>query len=171
MWNATQGVAAADGSYDGLAAAFVRYHTNEVNVFLHLLTTPVGLVGVVSLLRNLTASTSIAAYFVLLYLLSLSGMGLTAGVYIGTALACALIVYMTRALKLSVVTSLAIIVVAYALQDLAHMGTGEATFQSTYSDNSGHVSVSWHPLVLPLLLLVLTPPCPTTTPTPHHRST
>jgi len=113
---------------------------NPVNVFLHMATTPAGLVGVVSLLRCLTASTSIAAYFVLLYLLSLSGMGLTAGVYIGTALSCAAIVYATRALKLSVVWSIALIVVTYVLQDLSHMGTSEATFQSVYSDKSGHVS-------------------------------
>lgn len=143
VFNATGGSSAMSSEFgsaffDQKASQFLGYHKNVVNVFLHMITTPVGLIGAVSLLRCLTASTSIATYFVLLYLLSLLP-ALTNGVYIGTALMCALIVYVTRSLKLSVVASASLIVLAYALQDLAHLGTGEKTFQSTYS-NGGHVS-------------------------------
>ena len=58
--------------FDQKADLFLGHHKNVVNVFLHMITTPVGLVGAVSLLRCMTASTSIATYFVLLYLISLA---------------------------------------------------------------------------------------------------
>ena len=48
-------------------------------------------------------------------------------------LLCAVIVYFVRKLKLNVYGSLAFIVMGYMLQDLSHWGTGEKTFQSTYS--------------------------------------
>ena len=121
-----------------MSEEFLQHHANAVNVFLHMLTTPVGLVGAVSILRWCTASTPMAAYIVLLYLLSLLP-ALTNGVYIGTAIMCACIVYTTRAFKLSLAASVALIIVAYALQDLAHMGVGEETLQSAYSGKNKHV--------------------------------
>jgi hypothetical protein len=48
---------------------------------------------------------------------------------------------LTSKLKLKSMGSIACIVAGYLLQDLAHLGTGEETFQSSYSDG-GQVSIS-----------------------------
>lgn len=134
-------IAAGDSlkDYGAYAEKFIEYHGNPVNVLCHLVTTPIGLIGAVSLLRCLTASSSIALAVVFLYLISLLPT-LTAGVYIGTAVMCIFIVAATRSLKLSTFTACVSIAVCYALQDLAHMGTGEKTMQSVYSGSNGHVS-------------------------------
>jgi hypothetical protein len=74
------------------------------------------------------------------YLLSLLPI-LHIGEWIGTAVLCAAIAILTSKLKLKSMGSIACIVAGYLLQDLAHLGTGEETFQSSYSDG-GQVSIS-----------------------------
>ena len=126
--------------YLRLGNAFVQYHRDPTNVFLHFVTTPLGFVGAVSLLRHVTNSSSAAVSLVGLYLLSLLPI-VPNGDFYGTLLFCGAIVLVSRQLKMGLVTSLALVVLAYLLQDLSHLGTGEATFQSTYSDG-GHVKLS-----------------------------
>ena len=73
-----------------------------------------------------------------LYVLSLLPI-VPNGVFAGTVLLCGVIVWLARQSKLSFVAAISLIVIGFVLQDLAHMGTGEITFQSTYSDG-GNVS-------------------------------
>lgn len=124
--------------YIRLGRDFGSYHKDPANVLLHFVSTPLGLIGAISLLRTATNSSSVAMSTVFFYLLSLLPI-VPNGDFYGTALFCALIVLAARVLKLSTITALSLIVLGYMLQDLAHLGTGEATFQSTYSEG-GHVS-------------------------------
>lgn len=163
-YNATGGPTGNHGvevqGWPPLADKFASHHTQAVNIFLHLITTPVGLVGAVSLVRCVTASTSITAYFVLLYLLSLLP-SLSTGVYLGTALMCAFIVYTTRAFKLGWVASVLLVVIAYILQDLSHLGCGEDTLQQSYSGGAGkHVSLKYSASTINIQALSHTSPLP-----------
>lgn len=124
--------------FNRLNYEFSKYHQDPYNVLIHLLTTPLGVVGAFSILRKLTGSSSISVCLCVIYLLNLV-TDLSNGIYIGTACMLAFILYVTRISNLSLITSISCIVLGYVLQDLAHLGTGEATFQSTYSDG-GHVS-------------------------------
>ena len=119
---------------------FVRYHKDPANVILHFFSTPLGLVGAISLLRRVTNSSSVAMSLVGLYLLSLLPI-VPNGDFYGTAFFCGLIVLVARQLKLGILSAVALIVIGYLLQDLSHLGTGEATLQSTYSDG-GHFKFS-----------------------------
>lgn len=127
--------------YLRLGEEFGNYHKDPANVLLHFVSTPLGLVGAISLLRTATNSSSVAMSAVFLYLLSLLPI-VPNGDFYGTALFCGLIVLAARLLKLGTITALSLIFLGYILQDLAHLGTGEATFQSTYSEG-GHVSIDF----------------------------
>ena len=126
--------------YLRLGHDFQRYHKDPANVILHFITTPLGFVGAISLLRKVTNSSSIAMSIMGLYLLSLLPI-VPNGDFYGTALFCGFIVLVARNLKLGVLSAITLIVIGYFIQDLSHLGTGEATFQSTYSDG-GHVKLS-----------------------------
>jgi uncharacterized membrane protein YGL010W len=118
--------------YDSLSHDFASYHKDPVNVLLHLLTSPLGIVGVVSLIRQLTRSSSTAVGITGVYLLSLLPV-VPQGIFAGTFVLSAIVIYAAREWKLTTVQSVALIVLSYFLQDLSHLATGEKTFQQTYS--------------------------------------
>ena len=124
--------------YLRLGDDFGRFHKDPVNIVLHFLTTPMALVGLISALRRFTNSSSVAMSIVCVYLLSLLPV-VPNGDFYGTAIFCGLIVYASRQLKLHYISAFVLIAIGYFLQDLSHLGTGEETFQSTYSAG-GHVS-------------------------------
>lgn len=115
-----------------MSGDFGRYHENPWNVLIHFITTPIGLVGALSLVRYFTRSSSSLLALSSVYLLSLLPI-VPNGTFAGTMFLCGMIVFLARKLKLNVLWSVVFIVVGYGLQDLAHICTGEKTFQSTYS--------------------------------------
>lgn len=125
-------------NFGALSVQFVQYHQDPTNVFLHFVTTPVGLIGALSLLHRASNSSSAALFLVSIYLLSLLPT-VPNGIFVGTLFLSILIIYTTRQLKLNIPGALAFMAVSYLIQDLSHLGTGEETFQSTYSAG-GHVS-------------------------------
>lgn len=129
-------------SFELLGEQFGAYHKNPTNIFLHFITTPIGILGALSLLRYATNSCSSLVALSGIYLLSLLPV-VPNGVFLGTALLCCVIVMLARKLELNVVSSMAFVVFGYILQDLSHMGTGEKSFQSTYTEGGGHVGFSF----------------------------
>lgn len=125
--------------YRHVSGEFEQFHKDPINVALHLITTPLGLVGVFALLHRFTKSSSVAMSLAAVYLLSLAP-AVPNGVFAGTALLCAVIVLLARKVRLGTKSSLVLIAAGYLLQDLAHMGTGEETYQSTYSAG-GHIDL------------------------------
>jgi uncharacterized membrane protein YGL010W len=118
--------------YNKLSDEFAGFHTDSVNVLFHLVTTPLGLVGTVSLIHAYTKSWSFVVAASCIYLISLLP-AVPNGVFIGTSLFCGVITLAAKELRLTLVSSVMLIILGYILQDLAHMGTGEKTFQSSYS--------------------------------------
>jgi len=122
-----------------LSAHFGQYHQDPTNVFLHFVTTPAGLIGVISIMHIVFKSYSSVLCLIAVYLLSLLPT-VPNGVFVGTLGLCGFIVYAARQLKLKLSGACLFIVISYLVQDLSHLGTGEKTFQSTYS-NGGHVGL------------------------------
>lgn len=118
--------------FNNLGEEFNRYHSNSLNVLLHFVTTPLGVFGFFSMLRSYTKSSSLLASTVLVYLLTLLPV-LPSGEFVGTVLILSIILLASRAIKVPFLVSFVLIIAGYLLQDLAHLGTGEATFQSSYS--------------------------------------
>jgi hypothetical protein len=85
------------------------------------------------------------------YLLSLLPV-VPNGDFYGTALLCGLIVLLARQLQLGFLGSVFLIILGYFVQDLSHLGTGEKTFQSSYSAG-GHVRQSDENTMLLLIYL------------------
>lgn len=135
-------------TFNDIAPKFNEYHQEPVNVLMHLITTPLGMIGALSLLRWVTRSSSMGVFVFFLYLVSLLP-ALSIGIFLGTLFLCFLIVEVTRKLKLSPLPSIVLIISSYALQDLVHLATGEPTFQGSYSAG-GHIDltdpVSWSKL-------------------------
>jgi uncharacterized membrane protein YGL010W len=118
--------------YEQLSGEFIKYHTNPLNVALHFLTTPFGIIGAFSLLRSYTKSSSTTLTITAFYLISLLPI-LPIGEFVGTLLLCGLILIASRLFKLNLWTGFGMIVASYVLQDLSHVLTSEKTFQSSYS--------------------------------------
>lgn len=118
--------------YEQLSSEFAKYHTDPLNVLVHFLTTPLGMIGAFSLMRYYTKSSSLAMTVTGLYLISLLPI-LPSGEFLGTALLCGLIVLASKLVRLTLWTGFGLLVAGYVLQDAAHWYTGEKTFQSTYS--------------------------------------
>jgi hypothetical protein len=124
--------AALMDKYASLYAGFSDCHKDPTNVFLHFITTPLGFVGFFSLLRSAIKSGTPGAFLGFIYCLSLIPR-VSFGALIGTVILMSGILHSSRKLDLNKWQSIGIIVAAYILQDLAHIITGERTFQSTYS--------------------------------------
>jgi hypothetical protein len=125
--------------YRTLSAGFGGCHVDPVNVALHLVTTPLGMVGAFSLLYSYTQSSSVAIAITFFYLLSLLP-AVPNGVFVGTAILCGLIIFMAKQWKLSLPFAIFVVICGYMIQDMAHLATGEPTYQSSYSDG-GQVSL------------------------------
>jgi len=122
--------------YLDINAKFAQFHQNPTNVLIHLVTTPLGFVGLFGLLRQISQGSTISLVICMIYMLSLV-RALPVGVFIGTWISCIIIGTAAKRLQLGVKSSIAMIVVGYILQDLAHLATSEATYQSSYSNISG----------------------------------
>ena len=125
-------------TFEDIAPAFQSLHKDPINVGIHMLTTPLGMIGAMSLIRSYSNSSTTNAFIFFCYLVSLLP-ALTTGVYICTAMTCFVIFYLTKMLKLSTPVSVAMIAISYALQDLVHAGK---TSYSFYMDNSNFKTVS-----------------------------
>jgi ABC-type proline/glycine betaine transport system permease subunit len=123
--------------FSDLSNRFGKYHLDHTNVLLHLITTPLGIIGFFSLFYNVTKSTSAVVTLCLAYFLSLLS-SVPVGVFVGTAVMCACCVLIVRRLQLTAFQSMCVIIISYFGQDFAHWCTGEETFQGSYS-NHGHV--------------------------------
>lgn len=118
--------------FERISYEFSKYHQTPLNILLHFFTSPLGLVGVFALLKKGFRSSSPGITIILFYLLSLIPE-VPNGVFFGSLGLFCIIIQLVRKFELGILASLSFIVLSYVLQDLAHMITGEPTFQSTYS--------------------------------------
>lgn len=112
-----------------LSDEFAACHRQPLNVALHLVTTPLGLLCLLSLLGQ--AGPIVPPAVAGAYLLSLLAL-LPWRLWAATALTTALLALAAWRLELGLAASLAGLAAAYLGQDLAHYLTGEPTFQSRY---------------------------------------
>jgi len=88
--------------YSRISMKFASYHKDPTNVMLHLVTTPLGFIGVVGALMKLTNSTTPAGVSFLFYLITLLSC-VPSGSFIGTAVLCLAVLLFARYLKPSLV--------------------------------------------------------------------
>jgi len=127
-------------SFTILSEKFETFHRDPTNVFLHFLTTPLGLIGFVGLLRYLL-SHNLVALLSVFYIVSLVSI-VNVDIYIGSLLLWGIIVVFAFRLKLRPVYCIIFILIGYFGQDLSHYLTGEKTFQSSYTKSDYEIDLN-----------------------------
>jgi hypothetical protein len=89
----------------------------------------------------MTKSTSPIAVLCGIYLLSLLPY-VPNGVFVGTFILSVGVVLMAKYLRLGFLAALGLVVAGYVLQDVAHLVTGEKTFQQSYTAGGDHFSMT-----------------------------
>lgn len=138
-----------------LCNKFRAYHNTKINVDLHLITTPLAVWASISAITKLLKgnySYSIGAMVSYLILLSIE---ISVGIFIPTAICVTVITILSIVFghKLSWKTLIIAFCLGYFGQDLAHMYSGEETFQSSYQqDNDFWIQLLEHTYyLLPLV--------------------
>lgn len=112
-----------------LYSEFQASHRRGVNVALHLLTTPLGLLGVLAAVYRYSPFAAAAVsigYVLVLFAVT------PAGVALRSSGCVALLYFLAAALDLGWIPGLALAAIAYGLQEAAHHIADEPTLQSTY---------------------------------------
>eukprot|EP00958_Prasinococcus_capsulatus_P002092 scaffold188_cov429-Prasinococcus_capsulatus_cf.AAC.21 len=138
-----------------MAVEFRKYHSNSLNVAIHLFTTPTAVLGV-SLLACKYFGADVAAGLTVAYAGALLPF-LSFPVWIATAAILAAILFASTTAVFSAVGvygCLLMVAFGYFGQDLAHWLTSEKTYQSTYQKESNFLStLAEHTFfLLPLVL-------------------
>lgn len=128
----------AFNEFANLSTRFESHHQDGINILIHMIATPMGIIGVANLLRLFTRGSTAGMVIGFAYMLSLMRV-LPIGVFIGTFIIGIIIGVSPRFANIGFRSSLALIAAGYVLQDMVHYATKEETFQSTYSGANGHV--------------------------------
>ena len=113
--------------FESIAESFRQYHTNSLNVLLHLITTPLGILAVMGLTNTATGSPWVSTCLIGIYALSLIRQ-LSTGLFLANTIAVAMLMTATVVGPLAHLGPwelVGLVVVAYVGQDLAHWITGE----------------------------------------------
>ena len=120
--------------WDELAAGFLPCHRSAANLWMHALTTPLGLIGLLAMLGLISPVLPvIAAIGMVVWLLERLPWHLSAA----TALVLAAAVTAALVLPWGWWWALGAFVAGYFGQDAAHWLPGEPTVQSSYDDEQG----------------------------------
>ena len=132
---------------------FLKCHRRPINVGLHVVTTPMGIVGFLGLVGwiNPTAVMVVAA----IYLVAIWPM-IPSKTWCVTASLVAVMAAATMWWNPGIWLALATLVVGYGGQELAHVVSGEHTLQSTYIRSSDRIQrfIEHTLLLLPVLLVI-----------------
>lgn len=122
--------------YNNLSNNFNLYHNNNINIFIHLITTPLSLLELISIINKLSNNALLIKSLSLIYCISLAYNDIPFNVLYLTSYAISIIVVISSKIKIKLLYNILLFIVGYLAQDLSHYLTNEATYQSSYiSDN------------------------------------
>jgi len=119
-----------------LCDKFRSFHATDTNVYLHLLTTPLAVWAAIATINKISGQSYPSVGIIAGYLVALS-VEVSSAVFIPTA-ACvtAIVLLSVPGARASWLLLAVLFCVGYFGQDLAHWGTGEETFQSSYQQDN-----------------------------------
>lgn len=125
--------------YNNLSNDFNLYHNNNINILIHLITTPLSILELISIINKVSNNTSFTKILSLLYCISLAYNDIPFNVLYLTSYAISNIVIISNKIKIKVLYNILLFIVGYLAQDLSHYLTNESTYQSSYI-NSEYIS-------------------------------
>ena len=161
----------SEARWNDLSAKFRQYHSDHTNIFFHLITTPLGVLSVLSLLNKATNTRMLTIALAVMYCVSIMDKMplhiLATTAFVATGLACGA----ANTASLSYALHAMMFVVGYFGQDAAHFFTGEQTFQSTYQQDSNFLELlAEHTyFLLPLVFESTMPPTSAFAPATHAQ--
>ncbi len=112
-----------------LHARFLKTHGNIINVLIHLLATPLGIIGILALASLVSPLVSVG---ISCFYLGTLVFRVPSYLWISTALLISLLLIAVFSSTISLSFSIAAIASGYLLQEISHRWTGEPSMQSTY---------------------------------------
>jgi uncharacterized membrane protein YGL010W len=128
-------------SYDKLSNKFNEYHSNDINIFIHLITTPLLIFETAYFINKITKMVLITKIMGFIYCISLTYYDLPYNVNCITSYILANLIIISQYIKIKHLHNLIIIVSAYLIQYLSHFMTGEQTYLNSYINISGYASM------------------------------
>lgn len=123
--------------YNNLSNNFNLYHNNNINIFIHLITTPLSILELISIINKLSNNALLIKSLSLIYCISLAYNDIPFNVLYLTSYSISIIVIISNKIKIKLLYNILLFIIGYLAQDLSHYLTNEATYQSSYiSQNS-----------------------------------
>jgi hypothetical protein len=123
--------------YNNLSNNFNLYHNNNINILIHLITTPLSILELISIINKIFNNTSFTKILSLVYCISLVYNDIPFNVLYLTSYSISIIVVISNKIKMKLLYNILLFIVGYLAQDLSHYLTNESTYQSSYfSQNS-----------------------------------
>ena len=118
--------------YNNLSNNFNLYHNNNINIFIHLITTPLSILELISIINKLSNNALLIKSLSLIYCISLAYNDIPFNVLYLTSYSISIIVIISNKIKIKLLYNILLFIIGYLAQDLSHYLTNEATYQSSY---------------------------------------
>jgi len=118
--------------YNNLSNKFNLYHKNNINILIHLITTPLSLLELISIINKISNNTLFVKTLGLIYYISLAYNDIPFNVLCLTSYAISTIVVISNKIKMKLLYNILVFIIGYLAQDLSHYLTNESTYQSSY---------------------------------------
>jgi len=139
--------------YNKLSNNFNLYHNNNINIFIHLITTPLSIIELLSIINKISNNMLIIKSVGLIYCVFLAYNDIPFNVLYLTSFAISIIVVISSKIKMKLLYNILLFIIGYLAQDLSHYLTNEATYQSSYiSDNFIKHFIEHTYYLLPLII-------------------
>mmetsp|Transcript_20091 Transcript_20091/g.42135 ORF Transcript_20091/g.42135 Transcript_20091/m.42135 type:complete len:668 (-) Transcript_20091:106-2109(-) len=126
----------SEAHFIDLSAKFRKFHSDPINVALHFFTTPLGVLAVLSLINKVLRGTTVTTIAMVIYCVSLIDKLPPQLIAMTSLCVAGLTVASAQTMALGWLAHAGLFCVGYFGQDLSHFATGEATFQSSYQQDS-----------------------------------
>eukprot|EP00127_Corallochytrium_limacisporum_P004426 Clim_evm4s162 gene=Clim_evmTU4s162 len=131
--------------YATISQPFGEFHQDSVNVALHMITTPCGMMAAASALSSFEMDTKYHRYMpswlFAAYLVALFYEGIPIYVFLGTIAVIAAMERLRYSADLHLVGSIIVMILCFVGQEAAHLVTGEGTYQNSYQEKPEFVSM------------------------------
>jgi len=122
--------------FNKLSNKFNEYHNNNINIFIHLITTSLTIFELILTINKVSNNTHISKIISFIYLISLPYYDLPFNVICLTSYSLAMLVIISEKIKTKFLYNIGLFIIGYLMQDFSHYITNEATYQSSYINST-----------------------------------
>lgn len=122
--------------FNKLSNNFNEYHNNNINIFIHLITTSLTIFELILTINKVSNNTHISKIISFIYLISLPYYDLPFNVICLTSYSLAMLVIISEKIKTKFLYNIGLFIIGYLMQDFSHYITNEATYQSSYINST-----------------------------------